>query len=75
MAPALLTFSIRLHISLYLGLPAISHLLQPPSQEYRVKEALTAVLEAAALMTEGEAGSSRGWKTVVLSVLVSLPPI
>jgi len=72
LAPALLTFSIRLHISLYLALPAVAHLLQPPSQEYRLRAALTSALQKAALMTDNEGGTSQGWKSIIMSILVSL---
>lgn len=71
LSPALLTLSIRLHLSLYLGLPGLSHLLHPPSQCDRLREGLAAVLEAAACMNEGEGGTSRGWKSVILSIMVS----
>jgi hypothetical protein len=75
LAPALLTFSIRLHISLYLALPTVSHLLQPPEQESRLKQALTSVLQKAALMTDNEGGTSRGWKSIIMSILVSFDVI
>lgn len=72
LSPALLTLSIRLHISLYLSLPTISHLLQPPHQAGRLGNALADVLEKAALINEGQGGTSRGWKSVILSIMVCL---
>ena len=58
-------------MSLYLSLPNISHLLQPPHQADRLRSALAGVLERAVHMNEGQGGSSRGWKSVILSIMVS----
>ena len=63
----LLTFSIRLHLSLHVSAPS----LETSVDDWRIPIAVTRVLEEALLINEAQSGTSSGWKTVVLSVLVS----
>ncbi len=71
LAPSHLTFSIRLHLALHLALP--SKISLEASIGERLRKAVENVLEMAVLMTEGEQGTSRGWKSVIISVLVCFP--
>ncbi|CAD6577358.1 MAG: hypothetical protein TREMPRED_001937, partial [Tremellales sp. Tagirdzhanova-0007] len=61
----LLTFSIRLHLSLHVSIPS----LETAHNDWRIPVAVTHVLEEALLINEAQSGTSSGWKTVVLSVL------
>ena len=75
LASSLLTLSIRLHLSLYLRLTTLTSAAFASSSDLsRLTEAVIRVLEEAATMTENQRGTSKGWKTVILSILVSLSP-
>ncbi|WVQ97946.1 hypothetical protein IAU59_005065 [Kwoniella sp. CBS 9459] len=79
LSPSLLTFSIRLHLSLYLSLPSLSSTFESPISFSEVQETVQDVLSSAVRMTEGENGTGRGWKSLIISVLQhkdeSLAPI
>lgn len=73
--PSLLTLSIRIHLSLYLALPALSpRRFADPTLQQRLIAATRHVLESACLAVE-EGGHSRGWKSVIMGVLVCLFPV
>ncbi|WWC87015.1 uncharacterized protein L201_001898 [Kwoniella dendrophila CBS 6074] len=69
LSPSLLTFSIRLHLSLYLSLPSLGGTLPSSAAQAECRESIHKVLEKAVLMTEGESGTGRGWKSLIISVL------
>ncbi len=69
LAPEFLTLSIRLHLSLHLSLPTIPSLFRCT----RMYDAVSHVLEEALLINESYSGTSPGWKSVILSVLVRYP--
>nr|XP_019047315.1 hypothetical protein I302_03924 [Kwoniella bestiolae CBS 10118]OCF26245.1 hypothetical protein I302_03924 [Kwoniella bestiolae CBS 10118] len=69
LSPSLLTFSIRLHLSLYLSIPSLGGMLPSSSAQSELRESVYEVLEKAVLMTEGEGGTGRGWKSLIISVL------
>ncbi|WWD07797.1 hypothetical protein V865_005901 [Kwoniella europaea PYCC6329] len=79
LSPSLLTFSIRLHLSLHLSIPSLGGILSSSSAQSELRESVHDVLEKAVLMTEGEGGTGRGWKSLIISVLdqhsESLAPI
>ncbi|WVF69904.1 hypothetical protein IAT40_004687 [Kwoniella sp. CBS 6097] len=79
LSPSLLTFSIRLHLSLYLSLPSLSSTFESPLSFSEIQENVQDVLKRAVKMTEGENGTGRGWKSLIISVLQhkdeSLAPI
>ncbi|WRT64888.1 uncharacterized protein IL334_001824 [Kwoniella shivajii] len=68
-SPSLLTFSIRLHLSLYLSLSSLSGIFTSSASSAQIRDTLHDVLEKAVLMTEGEGGTARGWKSLIISVL------
>lgn len=69
--PSLLMLSIRLHLALYLSLPTFgARRFADPAIQVRLIRSVRMVLQEACLMVE-ESGHSQGWKSVVLSVLVS----
>ncbi|RXK39042.1 hypothetical protein M231_03666 [Tremella mesenterica] len=68
---ALLTFSIRLLLSLSLLLPTLTK--PSPQSIVSLQTATQGVLNHLALSTEGEGGTSRSWKTVLLSLLPISP--
>nr|XP_018265574.1 uncharacterized protein I303_01944 [Kwoniella dejecticola CBS 10117]OBR87732.1 hypothetical protein I303_01944 [Kwoniella dejecticola CBS 10117] len=86
-SPSLLTFSIRLHLSLYLSIPSLGGILPSAAAQSDLQAAIQHVLEQVVLMTEGEGGTGRGWKSLIISVLAqhseklapivhpSLPPL
>ncbi|WWC67835.1 uncharacterized protein I206_101752 [Kwoniella pini CBS 10737] len=69
LSPSLLTFSVRLHLSLYLSLTTLRSVLPSSAAQSDLRGALNSVLERAVLMTEGEGGTGRGWKSLIISVL------
>ncbi|KAK8846849.1 hypothetical protein IAR55_005937 [Kwoniella newhampshirensis] len=70
LSPSLLTFSIRLHLSLYLTLLSLpGTAFASPSSCGELQNGVEEVLEEAVLMVEGEGGTARGWKSLVISVL------
>ncbi|WVR04541.1 hypothetical protein IAU60_001548 [Kwoniella sp. DSM 27419] len=69
LSPSLLTFSIRLHLSLHLSLPSAATMFSSPEAHSEVVKGVATVLENAVCMTEGEHGTGRGWKTLIISVL------
>ncbi|WWD22092.1 hypothetical protein CI109_106581 [Kwoniella shandongensis] len=70
LSPSLLTFSIRLHLSLYLTLPSLpSTAFTSPSASAQLLSGVQNVLEEAVLMIEGEGGTARGWKSLIISTL------
>jgi len=72
LSPTLLTFSIRLHLSLYLHLgSASSYIFAQPSHLAQLHQGVHNVLQDALYMVEGEQGTSQGLKSAILSVLVS----
>ncbi|OCF37432.1 hypothetical protein I316_00553 [Kwoniella heveanensis BCC8398] len=79
LSPSLLTYSIRLHLSLYLSLPSLSSSIESPVSFSEVQANVHDVLKDAVLITEGENGTGRGWKSLIISVLQhkdeSLAPI
>ncbi|KAK4684195.1 hypothetical protein P7C73_g6003, partial [Tremellales sp. Uapishka_1] len=71
-SPSLMTFSIRLHLTLHLSLPSLPDSTFPdPLLLNRLRDSVREVLENAVLSVEGEQGTGRGWKSVILSVLPS----
>jgi hypothetical protein len=70
LSPSLLTFSIRLHLSLHLSLPGLAAQFARLEMYERVRAGVREVLEQAVLMSE-EDGTARGFKSVILGVLVS----
>jgi hypothetical protein len=68
---SLVTFSIRLHLSLHLKLlPMSATAFVRPEDHGRIAQAARQVLSDALYIDSGESGTSRGWKAVVMSVLV-----
>lgn len=65
-----MTFSVRLHLSLHLSLPGFAAQFARPEMYERVRAGVREVLEEAVLMSE-EGGTARGFKSVILGVLVS----
>ena len=70
LSPELLTLSLRLHISVHLTLPSLPTL----SKDSAMIDAIAHVLEEALLINESSSGTSPGWKSVILSVLVGVTP-
>ncbi|RSH83829.1 hypothetical protein EHS25_005444 [Saitozyma podzolica] len=68
LSPSLLTFSVRLHLSLHLSLPGLAAQFARPEMCERVRAGVREVLEQAVLMSE-EGGTARGFKSVILGVL------
>ncbi|OCF58932.1 hypothetical protein L486_03425 [Kwoniella mangroviensis CBS 10435] len=69
LSPSLLTFSIRLHLSLHLSIHSLGGILSSSSAQSELRESVHDVLGKAVLMTEGEGGTGRGWKSLIISVL------
>ena len=69
---SLLTLSIRLPLSLSLRLSSLAPSSFAQSANLAsLADAVAGVLEEAVLMTEKQSGTSKGWKTVILSLMVS----
>lgn len=60
----------RLHLSLHLSFPGLAAQFARPEMYERVRSGVWEVLEQAMLMSE-EGGTARGFKSVILGVLVS----
>ena len=71
LSPPLMTLSVRLQLSIHLRLATLPRsIFAKPSQHAAISRAVLNVLEEAVMMNEGDGGTSRGWKTVILSILV-----
>ncbi|TXT10694.1 hypothetical protein VHUM_02199 [Vanrija humicola] len=69
LSPALLNFSIRLHLSLFLSLPGRIASFADKTTHLELERAVTAALEHVALMNEGSGGTSRDIRVLLLSLL------
>ncbi|WOO82813.1 uncharacterized protein LOC62_04G006299 [Vanrija pseudolonga] len=69
LSPALLNFSIRLHLSLFLSLPGRIASFADKASHLELERAVTAALEHVAIMNEGSGGTSRDIRVLLLSLL------
>ncbi|KAL1408936.1 hypothetical protein Q8F55_005750 [Vanrija albida] len=69
LSPALLNFSIRLHLSLFLSLPGRIASFADKASHAELERSVAAALEHVAIMNEGSGGTSRDIRVLLLSLL------
>ncbi|ORX34482.1 hypothetical protein BD324DRAFT_604668 [Kockovaella imperatae] len=70
LAPSITLLSIRLHLSIHLRLEMMtSSAFAAPGDLSRLTDTVAQVLEAAMMMVDNQAGTAKGWKTIIVSLL------